>query len=110
MNITSLGVIGSAAGTGGAQRAGDVAQTAQQAAGQQRQAQSSAQTADAAGIGSTTEDRETGDRDADGRRLWEETDGTRPPDETQADPAANSPPNQSVDPTGQSGSLLDLTG
>jgi hypothetical protein len=63
--------------------------------------------ADAAGIGVTDgEDNAAGDRDADGRRLWEKPPnikGTVPPAD-EADPA------RPADPAGESGSLLDLSG
>ena len=58
----------------------------------------------AGGIGQPDgEDHETHDRTADGRRPWDD----QPLPEANAKPAR---PRQSRDPTGQSGSLLDLTG
>ncbi|HVX16379.1 MAG TPA: hypothetical protein VHC22_34655 [Pirellulales bacterium] len=58
----------------------------------------------AAGVGTTEGDEATSDRDADGRRLWE-----RPPTRSGAS-ATDETPEGPKDPTGQSGSLLDLTG
>jgi hypothetical protein len=62
----------------------------------------------AAGIGETDgEDHEAEERDADGRRLWEEpvnSDGS--PQSPQADPDAP----RSKDASGQRGNLLDLSG
>ncbi len=61
-----------------------------------------------AGVGETDgEDHETAERDADGRRPWEE-----PPPPQESDSQGNEamqgdlPP----DPTGQSGNLLDISG
>ena len=57
----------------------------------------------AAGIGTTNEDQETSERDADGRMFWEQ------PAEKNKEVDA-SPTKQSLDPTGASGNSLDLTG
>lgn len=60
----------------------------------------------ASGVGATEGDEAAGDRDADGRRLWE-----RPPE---AKGESNEGPSDETarvkDLTGQSGSMLDLTG
>jgi hypothetical protein len=61
----------------------------------------------AAGIGETGEDSEVSDRDADGRRLWEEqlgnasADGPEPTEHPEA---------LSKDATGDRGNQLDLSG
>ena len=58
----------------------------------------------AAGVGEPDgEDHETHDRNADGRRPWED----QPAPEADAEPPDM---RQSKDPSGQSGNLLDLTG
>ncbi|HEV3340849.1 MAG TPA: hypothetical protein VG125_10850 [Pirellulales bacterium] len=75
-------------------------------AAKERQAEGDRKAENAAGIGTAESDEGVGERDADGRRLWE-----RPPkrkDPTDEEPAAAD--GQLKDPTGQSGSLLDLTG
>ncbi len=62
---------------------------------------------DAAGIGTTRGDEnETSDRDADGRRLWEVTLGETPR-RIDADVPGGC---GAKDPTGQSGTQLDLAG
>jgi hypothetical protein len=72
----------------------------------ERQAVGDRKAENAAGIGTTEGDEGVGDRDADGRRLWE-----RPPKRNDADDDEVSPTDGRLkDPTGQSGSLLDLTG
>ena len=99
-------VAGSIAGSPLAQAHGAEAERAQQDAGvQQRRIHSDQKAEAAAGIGQTDgEDHETGERDADGRSPWK-----RPPETAPADAPADAPP-RSKDTTGQSGSLLDLSG
>jgi hypothetical protein len=58
----------------------------------------------AAGIGTTDEDQETSERDADGRMFWEQANHTKQVEEVEV------PSKQSKDPTGASGNSLDLTG
>jgi len=104
------GIAGSAAGSPLSQTKGsDVERAQQDTSNQQRRVHTDTKAENAAGIGETDgEDHETGERDADGRRIWEP-----PPDrpDAQSDdeqPAATPP--QSKDPKGQAGNLLDLTG
>ncbi len=112
MSVGPLGGIpASAAGSPLAQTQGAEAdRTSEQDRAQQRRVRADQRAEDAAGVGQTDgEDHETAERDADGRRLWEE------PPEPQAaeEPAASSERTdrrQSKDPTGQCGNLLDLTG
>jgi len=61
----------------------------------------------AEGVGVTDRDSETSERDADGRRLWEET-GMKPP-ETPGEETARQE-RKSLDATKQSGTQLDLSG
>jgi hypothetical protein len=109
MSIASLGIIGGLAGTQLPQRAA-ATENVQQGQGEQSRAAEAAQRAEAAaGIGTTEEDAETSDRDADGRRLWERT---QTPAKTQdpslaAEAAAES---LSKDPSGACGGQLDLLG
>ncbi len=110
MSVVPMGgLLASAAGTSLAQSKGSDATRAQQdTAAQERRVQTDQKAESAAGIGQTDgEDHATGERDADGRRLWEQMPGGRqnePGDEN------GTGPHGCKDPTGQSGSLLDLSG
>ena len=110
MNVGSLGMIGSVAGTPLAQAKGaDIDKNKADLGNQQRQVETSLKAEAAAGIGKTEGDAETSDRDADGRRLWElspaphETASTESGEESSAAP-------QAKDPTGECGNTLDLSG
>jgi len=108
MSVGPLGGLGySAAGTQLAQSKGsDVERTQQDANSQQRQIQSQSKAENAAGIGETDgQDHEAAERDADGRRIWEKTARGKHGEE-----AADTADRQSRDATGQSGTLLDLSG
>jgi hypothetical protein len=108
MSIGPSGIIGSVAGTPLSQAKGtDNDRLAQETNDQSRVSQSNQQAEKAAGIGETEEDAETGDRDADGRRLWEVIDA--PVDETGELPANRESP-RSKDPTGATGNQIDLSG
>ena len=111
MSVGPLGgLAASAAGSPLAQTHGsEVDRARHDAAAQQRKVHSDQKAEDAAGIGETDgEDHEAEDRDADGRRLWEET---PKPHEDQADtPTSASARSRAKDPSGASGSLLDLSG
>ena len=101
------GVFGSAAGAPLSQTQGSEAErTGRETAAQQRAADTAQQADQAAGIGQTDQDEQASDRDADGRRLWEQSDG-QSPGANESPPAA---PRQSKDATGASGNQLDLTG
>ena len=106
------GVVGSAAGTSLSQTAGaETERTQRDTAAQHRQIDGKERSERASGIGQTEEDQESSERDADGRRIWEgpakrRKDATDEP--TVDDASAMS--KQSKDPTGQSGTKLDLTG
>ena len=111
MSVGPLGsMAASAAGSPLQQAQGsEVERATQDAAAGQRHVQSEQKAEAAAGIGETDgDDHETEDRDADGRRLWEEvppSHGNQPePDDAQA------PPHQPKDTKGESGNLLDLSG
>ena len=107
MSIGSLGIIGGLASSPVAQKAADADKVGQGAADQARQSAASDRAEAAAGIGQMEEESGPGDRDADGRRLWE-----RPP--RPQPPAANPEPSPTIplakDPRGQSGGLVDLCG
>jgi hypothetical protein len=106
MSVGSLGgLIGSAAGAPLSQTGGsETERTSRDAAAQQRSTDAAARSEKAAGIGTTEQDQEASERDADGRRLWE-----APPEKNKQDAAADAE-RQSRDPTGQCGTHLDLTG
>ncbi len=105
----SAGLAGSVAGTPLAKASSsDSDRASQEVAAQQRQVASDKKAESAAGIGETDgEDHQAEDRDADGRRLWEET-----PEESKK-PGNDDPketPARVKDASGQSGNLLDLSG
>ena len=105
------GIAGSAAGSPLAQtKSSDVERAQQDTGNQQRRVQTDQKAEDAAGIGETDgEDHETAERDADGRRLWEEPAPGSAPDAPEED-ASRPVDRRSKDTTGQAGNLLDLTG
>jgi hypothetical protein len=112
MSVGPMGGLPAAAvaGTSLAQAKGsDVDRTQQDSAAQQRRVQTDQKAESAAGIGEADgEDHQTGERDADGRRLWEETPGGSGPGDSAGEQADDQ--SHEKDPSGQSGSLLDLSG
>ena len=103
---SSLGIIGSLATTGFAQRAADVERVEREAADQSRTAQSNSKAETAAGVGEPEKESAIGDRDADGRTPWEFSEH-RPPAED-AEAARQEP--VAKDPHGEAGNLLDISG
>jgi len=106
------GVVGSAAGTSLSQSAGAETERSQrETAAQHRQIDGNERSERASGVGQTEQDQESSERDADGRRLWEAP-GKRGKDAKgeQAGDDASALAKQSKDPSGQSGTKLDLTG
>ena len=103
----STGPIGSVAGvfgTGYAQRAADLDRAAQETAGQDRRVAAEAHAEMAAGIGQTEgEGNEAADRDADGRRPFEQPATPRGQEDGQPPP----PVPRARDATGQLGNALD---
>jgi hypothetical protein len=108
MSIGSLGMIGSLAATPLAQKSSDIDSAKAEAGHQQRAADATQRADSASGIGTTKEDSQTSERDADGRRLWEQSAGEK---KTTAEAAAtsNEPP-RSKDAAGVMGKQLDLSG
>jgi hypothetical protein len=103
------GIVGSAAGAPLSQTSGNETERAQkEASAQSRQVDADQKAERAAGIGQTDQDQESSERDADGRRLWEEP-AKRGQVDDEAEPTEDSP-RQSKDATGQCGNQLDLTG
>jgi hypothetical protein len=106
MSVGALGgLVGSAAGAPLSQTAGsETERTQRDSTVKDRNVHALERAEQAAGIGTTEQDQEASERDADGRRLWE-----APPDK-QSDGDAAHAARQSKDATGQSGTRLDLTG
>ena len=77
-------------------------------AAKERQIEGDRKAENAAGIGTAEGDEAAGDRDADGHRLWEKPPAGKGMVDDEDDANATVP--RTKDPTGQSGSLLDLTG
>ncbi len=108
MSIASLGIVGGLAGTALPQRAADAEKVQRETTEQTRATVATEQAENAAGIGQTEEDSQTSERDADGRRLWEDQRRKKgnPPDATQSAAGVAF----SKDPTGACGGNLDLVG
>ena len=111
MNIGPMGTIGSVAGTPLSQTKGsDVEKVAADTEAQSRLSQAQQRAENAAGIGQTEEDSEANDRDADGRRIWETRQQAPEDGPDMADDTPASDPPRSKDPSGMSGTTLDLSG
>ena len=109
MSIASLGIAGSLAATPLPQKAADADKSIREAVDQSRQVQAARQAEAAAGIGQTEEDSEASERDADGRRLWEQSAAKLQPAAQEAQAEISQLP-LSKDPSGETGSELDLVG
>ncbi len=108
MSVGPMGMAGSVAASPQAQRGGSVTERAAQDSGNQvRSAKAGEKAEKAAGIGETEEDQGASDRDADGRKIWEQ--GPEGASEENVEGTHHEQP-QSKDPTGQSGTHLDLSG
>jgi hypothetical protein len=112
MSIGSLGIVGGLAASNLAQRTADTEKVERETLDQARVSAADRRAESAAGIGQTEEDTQSGERDADGRRLWEE-----PPRPGQPAEAAGGEPSTtasaavpSKDPSGAKGGRLDLWG
>jgi hypothetical protein len=113
MSMVPLGgLVGSAAGAPLSQTTGSETERAQKEGHAQfREIESNQRSENSAGIGQTEQDQQSSERDADGRRLWETT-GKKGKDARgqQAADDEDALLRQSKDPSGQSGTKLDLTG
>ncbi len=107
MNVVPMGgIISGAAGSPLAQTHGaESERTQRDGVVRERRVTSDKSAEMAAGIGTTDEDQETSERDADGRMFWE-----HPGEKNKTDEETGLPAKQSKDPTGESGNSLDLTG
>ena len=111
MSIGSLGIVGSLAGTSLAQKGAEVDKTQRDAADAARQSEAAARAESAAGIGETEEESQAGERDAEGRRLWERPEKKSNSAAAEEEAGASTPATVPVkDPAGLSGGILDLTG
>ena len=112
MNVPpASGLAGSAAGAPLSQTKGaETERAARATADQARQADSQDRSVKAAGIGQMEQDAETSDRDADGRRLWEDMGEKQDPELTDEMQAPSAARHRAKDPTGESGNSLDLMG
>ena len=108
MSIGSLGIVGSLAGTALVQKSAEVDKTQRDAADAARKTEAAALAESAEGIGQTEEESQAGERDADGRRLWERQ--TKKPTEEEEAAASTAAAALAKDPAGISGGTLDLTG
>ena len=110
MNVGPMGgLTSSAAGAPLSQTSGsETERTQKDTATQRRQIDSQDRSEKASGIGTTEQDQETSDRDADGRRLWEAPVDAKT--EEQQDAAEDPSQRKSKDPTGDAGNTLDLMG
>ncbi len=107
MSIGSLGSIGSLAAAPATQRTSDTDKT-QAATSDKARSDAAVEYAEqASGIGETREESKAGDRDADGRRLWEFEEEKKDEPAAEADSASEA---KSKDPTGAAGQNLDLSG
>jgi len=107
MSIGSLGIVGGLATSPVTQRAAEAEKTQRETVEQTRATQASEQAENAAGIGQTEEDSQTAERDADGRRLWEEQRRKKKP---QQPAVAEWQVPLAKDPSGACGGQVDLVG
>jgi hypothetical protein len=107
MSIASLGIASSLASTAISQRATEVEKAQRETAEQSRALDGAEKAASAAGIGATEEDSQASERDADGRRPWEQVVNA---DEKTEAASPNGAEPISKDPSGACGNLLDLVG
>src|SRR5262245_26041016 len=104
MSIASLGVLGSLAGTALPQRTAETDRAERESSLQERAAEATQKAENAAGIGQTEEDSQASERDADGRRPWEQP--IRLIQKNSSVEQTESAPPLSKDPSGASGSQL----
>jgi hypothetical protein len=108
MSIGSLGIIGSLAGTGLALKGPEADKVQKEGTDRSRQTDAELRAESAAGIGQTEEESQASERDADGRRPWE-IPARKKADDPAAEEAAASP-TAAKDPSGDRGTMLDISG
>ena len=111
MSVGPLGgIVGSAAGAPLSQTTGtETERTQRESSASGRLTDSQEKSEQAAGIGTTEQDQEASDRDADGRRLWEAPPKEDSPEQTGPPEDEENVP-KGTDPSGEAGSTLDLMG
>jgi hypothetical protein len=109
MSMGAAGTVGSVAGLALQQAKGaDVEATHQAARNQARRVEANRAAEAASGVGETEEDHKTEERDADGRRLWEQS--SQGQDESDEQQNSSGTPGLSRDGAGERGVNLDLCG
>lgn len=112
MDVGAMGgIVGSVAGTGRAQRANsENTRETQDVNNQVREAAAEKKAEAAADVGETdADDQNANERDADGRRLWEESAKGKSKSAQKSDDDTPTAPPLSKDPRGEMGARLDLT-
>jgi hypothetical protein len=109
MSIGSFGIVGSLAGSPLAQKAPEADKVQKEGTDRTRQTDADARAESAAGIGQTEEESQASDRDADGRRPWE-VGHRKAVAEIATEPAADGSASATKDPSGDCGSLIDISG
>lgn len=111
---TGASIVSSLAASPLAQNAsGEVDRNRQESANQARRADADMKAEKASGVGDPEESQEAGDRDADGRRLWEVQDEANEQlaETEHHEEQPQQPKNhKGLDPTGQTGGILDVSG
>ncbi len=110
MSIGAFGGLqGAAAGAPLSQTKGsEIEKNSQQASAAKRGADAGAKAEEAAGVGTTEEDQGASDRDADGRRMYEDTVEIESTEETEPEAITEAPKGNNT--TAKSGNQLDLMG
>ena len=107
MSIGPTGITGSVAGSPLSQSSGsDIDRAKQESSDRAREVQADQKAESAGGIGETEQDEGASERDADGRRLWEQNSRVEEESEESTDPDDKG----SRDSTGEKGQQIDLTG
>ena len=108
MSIGSLSIVGSLASTPLAQKGPEADKVQREAVDHSRQIDSESRAERAAGIGQTEEESQASERDADGRRPWEVTQHKKADDPVPV--AGDDARPTAIDPTGERGGLIDISG
>lgn len=104
MSVGQTGLPSQIAGAPLAQGQGDIARNQTETANAARQTSLAERAEKAAGIGEAEQDEQASDRDADGRRIWEQ------PPNGKSESAENVDEHRTPDPSGDRGTQLDLSG
>ena len=110
MNIGTLGIVGGLAGSPLTQRTAETDRAERESSDQAREAKTNERAELAAGIGQTEEDSEAQERDADGRRPWEQAAKPQPQPAEELPPESDAKAVRPKDPSGERGGELDLVG